>query len=1188
MRGEDVRAGDGLLGSRFEILRTVGRGANGIVYEARDKTTTLGVALKTLISAEPATIYQLKQEFRALSQIRHPNLVRLHELIINGHDCFFTMELIDGLDFLDFVRARGGPDYARLRSGLAQLCAGLDALHAAGKLHRDIKPSNVLVTREGRVVLLDFGLATDLRSRLSAGSRAGELAGTLAYMAPEQLWNGEVTPKSDCYSVGVMMYECLTGNLPAGPDNAKAIVRHADFRPSPPSTFVPGIPPDIDAAVCALLDPDPSARPSAKELPERLSPPAAGDAPISTHNASNRRTDRIFVGRFEELAKLQRAFSAVLRSETVLLRVRGDSGMGKTALVEHFLAQIESQRGAVTLRARCQPHETVPYNAIDGLVDQLSSYLKGLGNSECARLMPEHIEELIRVFPVLGRLRLPAPDSRGSSSTDEDPYLVRHRAEGALRQLLRNIAERVPLALWVDDVQWGDVASASLLRAVLQPPEPPRLLLIVSYRGEDRDNNALLQAVESENLSAPGMLDADVTVGPLDALDARELADLLLDGVAERSDSIVADIAREGNGSPFFIEQLVQSLVLKPDGEPAELRDLRVERVIRQRLVQLSASERRLLGLIAVSPGALDVPFALAAADLRPSDDPLLTKLSDECLIRLTIVRARRAVELYHDRIREVLLGQMDPQERTSCHAALARLMELQPDHSSGVLAHHLYGAGDLHRASACAERAGDEAWHSLAFMRAAEFYRLAGEWAGSDQSRITNFQVKRADALVMAGRCGEAASIYSSAAEGSPPDRALELRRLAVEQLLVSGRIDEGLRSLRPLLRQFGLRYPRALLVAMASTGFRLAGLAFRDLEPRIRSEQVDVRELAKADVCYSATRGMLHVDSPRAAYLGVLGVSRSLRTGDRFRIARSLAMVGALISPLEGWIGRCGSRFLDEAGRIASLCGDPYLCALATVGKAARAMLQGDSSSALELGDEAFELLRFECRGMGGWETKMARMITLRALEDLGRYEESVVRAANSRGNPGSSAIAMARSSRASTGDMLHSPTVKARARYPPPEKRSRRGLRRDSTSSTSMHFAWSSTPISTTPHRIVPGIACSTRGMRSSAPTCCTSPCSASMHTCFARERLWRSPPSSLAIARGSSRSASAMRDASLGSSSTARRRTRQLFARERSASSAIRTARCGSSNWRSAAIRTRGWPSTQRVRSFAAAG
>ncbi len=225
---------------RYEVVRRIGEGGMGVVYEALDRERGQIVALKSLLSFSPAALFRFKQEFRTLADVHHPNLVRLHELVVTeGDNVFFTMELVNGTDFLTHVQKPGsrreaqphgnrvslppsrimrvaytrpeqvtaplrlGPaeaappvqpfprsspaDFDALRRALRQLVEGVQALHAAGKLHRDLKPSNVRVSPEGRVVILDFGVATDLSRRVDANlSEADEVVGTVRYMAPEQ------------------------------------------------------------------------------------------------------------------------------------------------------------------------------------------------------------------------------------------------------------------------------------------------------------------------------------------------------------------------------------------------------------------------------------------------------------------------------------------------------------------------------------------------------------------------------------------------------------------------------------------------------------------------------------------------------------------------------------------------------------------------------------------------------------------------------------------------------------------------------------------------------------------------------------------------------------------------------------------------------------------------------------------
>jgi len=199
--------GDG----RFELVRRLGAGGTGVVYEALDRERDLRVALKQLTRLDAQSLYRFKSEFRALQDLDHPNLVRLGELVEDGRTWFMTMELVEGEEIVAYCRPGGRVDHDRVRHTFAQLAAAIEALHLSGKVHRDIKPANVLVDHGGRAVLLDFGLLFD---PLGAEASDDAVVGTAAYMAPEQAASKSVGPAADWYGFGAVLYEALTGVLP--------------------------------------------------------------------------------------------------------------------------------------------------------------------------------------------------------------------------------------------------------------------------------------------------------------------------------------------------------------------------------------------------------------------------------------------------------------------------------------------------------------------------------------------------------------------------------------------------------------------------------------------------------------------------------------------------------------------------------------------------------------------------------------------------------------------------------------------------------------------------------------------------------------------------------------------------------------------------------------------------------------
>jgi eukaryotic-like serine/threonine-protein kinase len=238
------------LGERFVLLRRLGAGTFGVVYEAEDRRRGVRVALKMLRTARPAWIDRFKREVRAMRHVKHRNLVALGDLYCLENRWFFTMELLEGVDLVCAVRERATP--RRIRGLLAQLVDGLAAFHARGRVHRDIKPSNVIVTTdEQRVVVIDFGLS----ARVGEAVASDIVVGTPAYMAPEQAAGRRVTPAADMYAVGVLLYEMLYRRRPVA----------GDVEPRTRE-----VPCDLATLCEELRAAEPARRPSARQVKARL------------------------------------------------------------------------------------------------------------------------------------------------------------------------------------------------------------------------------------------------------------------------------------------------------------------------------------------------------------------------------------------------------------------------------------------------------------------------------------------------------------------------------------------------------------------------------------------------------------------------------------------------------------------------------------------------------------------------------------------------------------------------------------------------------------------------------------------------------------------------------------------------------------------------------------------------------
>jgi hypothetical protein len=964
--------------SRFQVLRRLGAGGFGVVYLVRDVAVGADVALKTLPVARPELIYRLKREFRTLADLRHANLVSFYELFAEEDRCFFTMEYVPGRTFLDHVRRDGALDERRLRGALAQLVRGLGALHEAGKLHRDVKPSNVLVSHDERVVILDFGLSTEIEE--SGLGCSAVMAGTPAYMSPEHAHGEKVSTASDWFSVGVMLYEALTGRLPFHGSRAPLAVPSG----APPSFagLGQGIPAELVELCRALLDRDAASRPGAAEIMAALgpsaeaaapAPPAAGDPPL--------------IGRERELAALRDALRAIEGGAGATVLVEGSSGAGKSALVHEFLAGAERMDDVVVLRGRCYERERVPYQGIDSLVDDLCRFLHGRGGAAADALLPRHLPALVRLFPVLGRIPSVAEQCRIARSASADQQELRQRAFGALRELLGRISDRYPLVVHIDDLQWGDLDTAALLHEILRPPDAPSMLLVLSYRSEDRERSPCLRALFEASIGDV----ARVVVGPLEAAAAEALARRFLPAGERGADP--ARIACEAGGNPFFILELARFAALRGGGDRGSDGAPDLQRALGARVEQLPDAARRLLEVVAVAGHPIAETVARRAADVSGPPWEAWGVLVAGHLVRFTGAADERSVEPLHDRIRETVASSLAPARVLECHRGLAAALEAAEDADPEVLAWHLEAAGEVGRAYESALVAAAQAEQALAFDRAARLFRWALRLAPQGEARGALLASLGA-ALAHAGRGVESASAYLEAASHAGEEERTPLRREAALQLLLSGHIDEGSDVAGEALRGAGVAIPRSPRTAFLSLVARTAFTRVRGLRHRERAEaEVPARELTQMDHLWALTRGLAMVDEVRGAEFAARYLLRALAAGEPRRVAQGLAVATGHAAAAAPFSRRTRALLASLDGMDRRL-GDPLVHAYAILAQTIQAQSKGQWPGALALADEAERALAERCTGVA-WEIWTARAFATSSLFYLGRWQELALRA-------------------------------------------------------------------------------------------------------------------------------------------------------------------------------------------------
>jgi tetratricopeptide (TPR) repeat protein len=790
------RVGDTLSG-RYRLDEEIGRGGMGIVFRAWDVELERAVAVKVMAADIEAidARERLLSEARAAAALHHPHVVAVYDVGVHADMPFFVMELVQGVSLSE----RPPGSLSEIVEITSQICDALTHAHEHGLVHRDLKPGNVLLEeRSGAlsVKIVDLGLAVRGGGVRITGK--GGISGTVAYMAPELALGREVDGRSDLYALGVMLYEFTTGRLPFDGDNALAVLsQHLHAPVVPPRTYRADLPEHLEAAILRLLAKDPNDRfATAGELAAVLtqSPDVvAPSAPVGASGALGGLVRGRLVGRDKEIDTLRSSWSAAAAGRGGMVLISGEPGAGKTRLARELVDYARITGGAV-LQGGCYELEAAtPYLPF---IEALRTWVHQSTDGELRRAAGEAGAELARLAPELESRIGPFPEGPALSAAEQ-----RLRLFDGVARCLFSLAEPKGLLLLIDDLQWADQASLSLLHYFVRLIGRERVLILGCYRETDLDrSHPLAEALDTWHRERAA---SRVHLRRLDPEATSTMLKVLL-GQSEVTDDLSASIHRETEGNPFFIEEIVKTLVddgqivceiggwCRRDAEELVLPQ-GVKAAIGRRLDHVSESTVELLRAAAILGKTFE--FSELAAVTDTPEDALLDALDEAVAAQLVETRSGETIAFTHDKIREVLYHELNPIRRRRLHFRVAEGLEALRDRGGRVavedLAHHSMEGGCLDKGFEYARQAAAEAAEIYAYCDSLRLYERARECAEalSREAELAIIDTAMGDVYALKGEPVAAAGHYERALAGTDdPAEAVRLKCLIGECYVVVG----------------------------------------------------------------------------------------------------------------------------------------------------------------------------------------------------------------------------------------------------------------------------------------------------------------------------------------------------------------------------------------------------------------
>ncbi len=929
---------------RYQLQRFLGEGGKKRVYLARDTRldSDVAIALVKTEGLDADGLTRIRREAQAMGRLRdHPHIVTVLDIGDEGEQPYIVQEYMEGGSVEDLLAEADGHRLVldRALRIAEEVCGALKHAHGRGIIHRDLKPGNIWLTENGTAKLGDFGLAVAMdRTRLT---QAGMIVGTVAYMPPEQALGGKVDARSDLYGLGTTLYEMVCGRPPfSGHDPVAVISQHLNTPPVAPSFHNPSLPPALNDLILKLLVKNPEDRPSSADevlaVLETLSQQIErGEVVAPTEPVAVTPIGRVawgtFVGREREMEQLKGRLADALSGLGSVVMVVGDAGIGKTRLLQEFATYARLRGAQVLWGAAYEGEATLPYGPI---AEALRDYVS---RTSVETLRKAVTEGSLVLAPLVPELKAKLPDL--SEPPPVAPEAEAYRLFLEATEFLKNVSTSAPLVLVLEDLQWADKGSCSLLQHMARRLAGSRLLVAISCREAELEpshplREALLQVRRESGFS-------ELPLKGLRESEVKELITVLAE--QELPQPLVLALHEETEGNPFFVQEtlkhLIETEVLhREDGrwtsKATTISDIGLPESVRE------VMERRLAGLSEECRGLLQVGavlgrrFSLSLAQrVTEFDEEMILRAVEEALAAQLVREQRQERRTYYQftsaLLRGNLYGRLSAPRRERLHLRAAEVLEeAYPDRLeeyAAELAYHYREAGEgapvetaYHWTVKAAERAASLYAHNEAAGHFSQALGMSERAVQVPPREVAELLFKNGTAQVGAGDWNGAAVSWRRALAGyeaaGDKEQAARVSRELAYILVWRGQAQEALDCVEKGLALVTARSDVGIaLLAQKALTYMMLGQASEALEAaELAASQVAGMSDTAMRIWVASTVGVpliAYLACEKALSLAIKGEAWARAANDPYRETSCMGLRGLALAQL----GR-----LDEAAEI------------------------------------------------------------------------------------------------------------------------------------------------------------------------------------------------------------------------------------------------------------------------------